>query len=76
MIINARIPPEAAALLEEATERGIGIEYRDDELYTSAPQEKLTQEDLEEFTRRLTEHREHVAAAIVLFSLAERNGEH
>jgi hypothetical protein len=75
-MIVARIIPEAVELLDEATERGIWIKLRGDELETYARSEDLSQAALDEFTTRLSEHREEVAAAIVLFGLAERNGVH
>lgn len=76
MIRHAPIPREAIDLLEEATARGIYIEYRDEELHTWAPEEVMSQAVLEEFTTRLNEHREGVATMIVLFGLAERYGVH
>jgi hypothetical protein len=76
MISHVPIPREAIDLLEEATARGIYIEYRDEELYTWATEEAMSQAALEEFTQRLTVHREGVATMIVLFGLAERHGIH
>lgn len=75
-MIVVHVPPAAIALLDEATERGIWIELRGDELHACTAVEDMSQEDLDEFTARLTPHREEVAAAILYFGMAERNGIH
>ena len=77
MIVNAYIHPAALDLLEEATKRGIYIEYGKDQLlHTSAPDDVISQEDLDEFTGRLDAYVEEVASIIVLFGMAETGGVH
>lgn len=77
MIVNTYIHPAALDLLEEATKRGIYIECaKDQTLHTSASLEVMSQEDLEEFTRRLDGYVDEVTSIIDLFGEAERNGVH
>jgi len=76
MIISAHVEPDAIALLEEATARGVWIELKNDELHTYAKNEDMSQPELDEFTIRLKEHQDGVAVMIALFGLAERNGTH
>ena len=74
-MIPIHVTKEALDLLEEATKRGIYIELRDEELHTFVT-DTMSQEDLNEFTTRLTPHRDAVAAVIVYFGLAEQGGVH